>query len=192
MEELSLATTPPQIIELRDGSRIHLRCATAHDAAALTALRRDIDDPVSTISQPDAREAVSLLGERIASFKTNPDRLWLLAADQAGILIGHARCAASIRPRHSHVASVSLGVAPGWRGRGVGRALLRRLIDWARCHGSIQKLTLNVLSRNRAAIRLYATSGFRIVGTRRHEIRLNSGRFANETLMELLFDSKSK
>lgn len=52
-----------------------------------------------------------------------------------------------------------LSVRPEWRGRGVGRALLRAIAAWAREHGCC-KLTLEVLDHNAAARGLYASEGF--------------------------------
>jgi GNAT superfamily N-acetyltransferase len=53
-----------------------------------------------------------------------------------------------------------LSVRPEWRGRGVGRALLRAVADWGRGHGCC-KVTLEVLDRNAQARGLYESEGFR-------------------------------
>jgi GNAT superfamily N-acetyltransferase len=53
-----------------------------------------------------------------------------------------------------------LAVLPAWRGRGVGRQLLRAVADWARRHGCC-KLTLEVLDHNVRARGLYESEGFR-------------------------------
>ncbi|MCC7462451.1 MAG: GNAT family N-acetyltransferase [Gammaproteobacteria bacterium] len=52
-----------------------------------------------------------------------------------------------------------LSVRPGSRGRGVGRALLRAVADWARAHDCC-KLTLEVLDHNAHARGLYESEGF--------------------------------
>ena len=52
-----------------------------------------------------------------------------------------------------------LAVAPGWRGRGVGRALLAAVEAEARSRGAC-KLTLEVLEGNAVARRSYARAGF--------------------------------
>ena len=53
-----------------------------------------------------------------------------------------------------------LSVRPEWRGRGIGRALLRAVADWAREQGCC-KLTLEVLDHNARARALYDAEGFR-------------------------------
>ncbi len=52
-----------------------------------------------------------------------------------------------------------LAVLPAWRGRGVGRALLRAAEAEARRRGAC-KLTLEVLSGNTTAAALYASEGY--------------------------------
>ena len=57
-----------------------------------------------------------------------------------------------------------MSVAPELRGRGAGRALLERLAGEARRWGDVERLTLTVVERARAARRLYAAAGFEEYG----------------------------
>jgi ribosomal-protein-alanine N-acetyltransferase len=61
---------------------------------------------------------------------------------------------------------VTLGVAPGARRRGAGRALLQDLLARARALG-VASLTLEVAEDNAAALALYAGLGFEQAGVRR-------------------------
>ena len=65
-------------------------------------------------------------------------------------------------------------VAAGWRGRGVGTALLTTAIDWSRARG-LHKLSLGVFPHNEAAIALYRKFGFVEEGRRVQHIRRSSG-----------------
>lgn len=65
-------------------------------------------------------------------------------------------------------------VAAGWRGRGVGSALVAAAIDWARARG-LHKLALGVFPHNRAAIGLYRKFGFVEEGRRVKHIRRANG-----------------
>ena len=59
-----------------------------------------------------------------------------------------------------------LAVAPEWRRRGIGAALLRRAIAELELSG-VRTLYLEVRESNQAARTLYESSGFRSVGRRR-------------------------
>lgn len=61
------------------------------------------------------------------------------------------------------VPELSMGVVASWRGRGVGRTLLRSLTDAARTAG-VTALSLSVERANFAA-RLYESEGFRTVAS---------------------------
>jgi ribosomal protein S18 acetylase RimI-like enzyme len=59
----------------------------------------------------------------------------------------------------AQIPEVSIGVEVGWRGRGVGRALLKALVATARNDGHIA-LSLSVDARNTPALALYRSIGF--------------------------------
>ncbi len=59
----------------------------------------------------------------------------------------------------------NLAVRPGRRGRGIGRTLLRHMLEEAARRGA-QAVFLEVRESNAIARRLYEASGFRIVGSR--------------------------
>ncbi len=59
------------------------------------------------------------------------------------------------------VPELSIGVAASWRGRGLGRALLRAVAAQARAQG-IERISLSVERKNYAQ-RLYLSEGYRIV-----------------------------
>lgn len=65
----------------------------------------------------------------------------------------------------AHVASASFMVASGARGRGVGRALVEDALSWARAAGFRAMQFNAVAETNAAAITLYRSLGFSIVGT---------------------------
>lgn len=55
---------------------------------------------------------------------------------------------------------MDLVVAPEHRGRGIGRALLGAVKDWAESRGA-EFIELGVLAQNEGAVRLYESLGFR-------------------------------
>lgn len=89
--------------------------------------------------------------------------------DGSGALVGAAwwRYFPAERPGYGFVAAdvpeITLAIAADWRGRGVGRALLRALLDQARAAG-LTRISLSVERANAAAAGLYTAEGFEIVG----------------------------
>lgn len=82
---------------------------------------------------------------------------------------------------------IGMMVAAGWRGRGVGSALVAEAIEWARAQG-LHKLTLGVFPHNAAAVALYRKFGFVEEGRRVRHIRRANGELWDIVEMGLLLD----
>lgn len=92
-----------------------------------------------------------------------------VAARDGDTLVGYAGLAVLGRPPHVDAEVHTIGVDPAWQGRGVGRTLLRLLLDIADRHAA--QTFLEVRTDNVAAIALYRATGFEIVNTRRRYYR---------------------
>jgi phosphinothricin acetyltransferase len=77
----------------------------------------------------------------------------------------------------------SVYVAPGAAGRGIGRALLLRLIDISTTLGKRQMIAVIGDSGNDASVRLHRACGFELVGTFR-SIGFKHGRWIDTVLMQ--------
>ena len=106
--------------------------------------------------------------------------LGVVAVTRAGPVVGAAwlREFPPDDPGYGYVAAdvpeLSIGVRPEYRGRGVGRQLLRALLAAARDEG-VPRVSLSVERANRAR-RLYVAEGFQVVA---------SGRDADTMVREL-------
>lgn len=98
-----------------------------------------------------------------------------------GTLVGRLSVGRDPHPASTHVADVGLMVACGARRQGVGTALLRAALDWAREAG-VRKLELHVFPWNEAAIALYEAFGFEREGYRKRRYR-RGGEFVDAILM---------
>jgi RimJ/RimL family protein N-acetyltransferase len=103
-----------------------------------------------------------------------------LVAAAGGELVGEL----GLRLAGYGVADLGMLVADGWRRRGVGSALLRAGIDWARQAGA-HKIALQVWPHNRAAIALYERFGFQHEGRLRRHYRRRSGELWDAIVMGL-------
>ena len=68
-----------------------------------------------------------------------------------------------------------MSISKNYRGIGIGKALLKALLDWAKENPLIEKVSLGVLSTNQRAISLYKQMGFLEEGRLIKEYKLNHG-----------------
>jgi phosphinothricin acetyltransferase len=160
-------------------SDLSIRGAHATDAAALTTIyNQGIEDRVATLETELRTPA-----ERRAWLAARGDRHPVLVAERGGQVLAWASLNPfNPRAAYAHVADLSIYVARGARGTGVGRALLARVIDEARRLG-FHKMVLAAFPTNTAGMRLYARMGFTTVGTYREQGCLD-GRWVDVIIME--------
>jgi L-amino acid N-acyltransferase YncA len=152
---------------------------------------------ISTLTEQDWPAVRSIYEEGIvtgnATFETSaPEwREWdashlaqcRLAARNREEVIGWAALSqVSSRCVYAGVAEVSVYVAQRTRGIGVGRALLRLLVEESERHG-IWTLQAGIFPENTASIVLHKKAGFRVVGLR-ERLGCMGGRWRDVVLME--------
>jgi len=106
----------------------------------------------------------------------------LVAEDDGEILGWAALSPVSERCAYAGVAEVSVYVAAAARGRGVGTALLRRLVAEADAAG-LWTLQAGIFPENEASVGLHRACGFREVGRRERVGKLH-GRWRDTVLLE--------
>jgi RimJ/RimL family protein N-acetyltransferase len=160
-----------------------IRHADPSDAEQLTRLA----DAVS--AEPEGW-LISIAGEwrsagderrYLKALRRYPHAAVFVAENTDGVLVGRLSVGRDPHPASSHVADVGLMVARGARRQGVGRALLKAAVEWAREAG-IGKLELHVFPWNDAAIALYESFGFEREGYRKRHYR-RGGEFVDAILM---------
>jgi L-amino acid N-acyltransferase YncA len=106
-----------------------------------------------------------------------------LVAVEGGRVVGWAALSpVSDRCCYRGVAENSVYVAPGLQGRGVGRALLERLLAGADADG-IWTVQTNIFPENLASLELHKRCGFRVVGIRERLGQLD-GEWRDVVLLE--------
>jgi RimJ/RimL family protein N-acetyltransferase len=89
---------------------------------------------------------------------------------------------------NGHVGELGIMVERGYRGRGVGHALLRAAI--ARSRGRFEVVRLGVHADNVGARHLYESFGFRLVGAIPRALRRH-GTYTDDQLMALVLDRRA-
>ena len=165
-------------------SGLRVRPATADDADAICRIyNQGIEDRVATLetgrrTPAERRQWLTARG---------PRHPVIVAEDTDGAVLGWGSLNQfNAREAYRFVADFSIYVERGARGRGVGRAMLTRLIELAREHG-YHKLVLSAFPTNASGMALYTRLGFRTVGVYREQGRLD-GQWVDTIIMEKLLD----
>ncbi|HEY7399124.1 MAG TPA: GNAT family N-acetyltransferase [Gaiellaceae bacterium] len=141
---------------------IHVRPAEEGDRRALARLFADVAEERDGIA---AEPPIDV--DRLA---TGWELDGTLVALAEGTIVGELR----IESNWFGFGEIGMMVAAGWRGRGVGTALMDAALEWAGGHG-LHKLSLGVFPQNAAAIALYRKFGFVEEGRRVRHIRRRNG-----------------
>jgi GNAT superfamily N-acetyltransferase len=88
-----------------------------------------------------------------------------VVAVRDGRVLGTAKMGANRSGPGSHISTASFMVAADARGRGVGTALCRDALEWARRNGYAGMQFNAVAESNHSAVGVYERLGFRILGT---------------------------
>ena len=164
-----------------------LREAVPDDAEELVAYIHCLDDEPDTMLPRGpgeflmtAEQERALLAEYAAS-----DNSVYLVAEVDGCIVGNLSCTGGKRRATRHNADFGMSVARDWRNKGVGTALLGRLVAWAEGADIIRRLELEVYAHNAPALHLYQKFGFTEEGRRRKGY-FQHGRFIDGILMARL------
>ena len=158
-----------------------IRPAIADDADAICAIyNQGIAERIATLDTTLRTPA-----ERRSWLAERGGRHPVIVADENGRIVGWASLNRfNPREAYDHVADFSVYIERSWRGKGVGRQLLDRLVELARALG-YHKLVLAALPHNAAGLALYTSAGFTRVGIYREQGQLD-GRWVDVLLMEKL------
>jgi RimJ/RimL family protein N-acetyltransferase len=160
---------------------VTVRPATLADVDALVAMVVEVATEGRWIGT-EAPVDVERRRRRMVADVEGEDAI-VLVAEAAGEPVGEL----GLRLAGYGVADLGMVVAAGWRGRGVGTALLAEAVDRARKAGA-HKLALQVWPHNTAAIALYERFGFEREGYLRRHYRRRSGELWDAVIMGLPLD----
>lgn len=161
-----------------------IRKAKVEDAHAIVTAEQEIaETPGYFCSQPNELSEENVI-KTIKSLAESEKGVYLVA-ELNGKIVGHA----FLEPLHlqsiCHVAQLSIGVHHGWQEKGIGTALMKELIAWAKQSTTIEKIELNVRASNSRAIALYKKMGFVEEGRLKNRIKVSENHYIDDVLMAL-------
>jgi phosphinothricin acetyltransferase len=168
-------------------AELKARLAEFRDATAIAEIyNQGIEDRLATFeTAPRSAEAIeALLAARAGRYPA-------VVVEDSDRVLGFA-WTSEYRPREAYagVAEVSIYVARGGRGQGVGRLALGALITEAERRG-FWKLVSRIFPENVASRRLCAALGFREVGVYRRHGQLD-GRWMDCVIVERLLGAAAR
>ena len=119
----------------------------------------------------------------IASMEGSKTKVMYVAKEN-GRIVGEASYNSYTRPRLKHRGEFGITVLRSHQGRGIGTALMEKILEFARDVAENEIVSLEVRSDNAAAIHLYEKLGFRKVGRFEGYLKIN-GELIDCDIMQL-------
>ena len=136
---------------------MQIRIATSTDAEAIAAAEAETQRTPGLLVGHPGEIPVEAYRAKIAKLATEG---CYIVAEENGSPVGHAFLDPLPMRANAHVFTLTIVVHPGHVERGIGRAMLEHLLDWARRDARVGKVELNVRAGNLRARRLYHRCGF--------------------------------
>ena len=157
-----------------------IRVARIEDAAVLTKAEQDTAQiPGLLVSRPHELTTESFTA-KITELATLGR---YIVAENNERIIGHALLDPMRLEATAHIFRLTIVVHSGFQNRGVGEALMRDLMTWAKQAPHLRKIELLVRATNERAIRFYLRMGFIEEGRFRERVRLVNGGFVDDLAM---------
>ena len=155
---------------LSDATKITLRPARPDDAAAIIAA-------VRSVAQDRSYVLMELYGMDAAAQRAYLERLdrehnlFLVATVNDRIVGILALLDTLLCSTPEPALSVGVHIVSDWRGHGIGSALLRYAVRWAKEHG-YRRLETDIFTTNQRSLHLFNKAGFREDTCRRRSVQV--------------------
>lgn len=179
-----MATIDPAKHRLKDGTALIVRNAVGQDAEEILYLAQsNFSTSQFTLTEPHEFKMTVEQERAWIEGMLGPKSKLLLVALVDDLFVGMLDFQVGYRRKISHCGIIGMAVRDGWRGKGVGKALLAEVIRWATAHPEIERIELGVLEPNEDAKALYTKMGFKEEGRKIRGVRFQDGTYADEIQM---------
>ncbi|MBN2535082.1 MAG: GNAT family N-acetyltransferase [Spirochaetales bacterium] len=165
-----------------------IRVPVITDAARALAYIRDVcgETEFLNLSPEDIKFSLKEEKEYLEKMTTGSNSM-LFIAEIKGEIAGIVSINGVQTIRRRHIGILGLSVKKECWNRGIGTALLEKILGWVKENTLLKKIMLHVHEKNDRAIRLYRKYGFIQEGLLRMD-RYTGGEYHNTIVMGLMLD----
>ncbi|WP_144512388.1 GNAT family N-acetyltransferase [Bacillus sp. FJAT-22090] len=165
-------------------NQVTLRTGNINDAEAVLKIQKEVlsesEFMISVIEEFE--ETLDQIRNWIEKILAN-EREELIIAESNGQIVGLIVFRSKSTQRLLHTGSFTAMVKKEFRNQGIGKLLIKELLNWAEHNPLIEKVSLGVLSTNQRAIELYKSMGFVEEGRKIKEVKFNDDLYVDDILM---------
>ncbi|MCP8617950.1 GNAT family N-acetyltransferase [Salirhabdus salicampi] len=170
-----MAHIPKQHHYMKDGTPYTIETVTEKDGMNVIRYVKQtlLESTYLVTTAKEYRPTMKQQCNHINNIYANPNKL-MICAKMGQTIIGTLDFHNGNKHKTKHTGSFGMSVAKRYQGQGIGKVLLKTLIDWASSHPLIEKVDLEVMRNNDQAISLYKKNDFITEGVRKHAIKVNN------------------
>ena len=175
-------------LKLKNGQNLIIRTAKKEDALNLINYINKIGGESDFLTFGDNEFDISIEKEEVIleSYIDGENKIYLIAEIENKI-VGSLNYSRGIRQRTKHTGEFGISVAKKYWGLGIGKELIRYMIDWAKKGNVVRKINLRVREDNETAINLYTKLGFKKEGIISRDFHVG-GKYYSSIFMGLEID----
>ena len=172
-----------QILTLKNQKTVTIRQAEIDDAEKLLNCIKTYVPQSEYIPKLEQEIKLTIEQEKewIYYFLTNENSL-LLIAEFNNEIVGNIDLTGNRRKIMEHTAVIGMGMLKEWRNTGLGTALLKLAIEWAKENSILELLWLQVYADNELGLGLYRKIGFVENGIMKNFFKQDGKYFDNLTM----------
>jgi RimJ/RimL family protein N-acetyltransferase len=176
----------PKTVLLKDGRTILLRHVEVLDAPKVIEFVQGFvyDEEFVPLVEGEFNPTIAEEEQILANYIERSNSLFLVA-EFDNKLVGNINLDGNQRKIMHHTAVFGMGMHKEWQACGLGTALLKAAIDWAKNDSELEILYLQVYAENQAGLALYRKMGFVEHGRIPNFFKQNN-RYHDEISMHLL------
>ncbi|MED3689910.1 N-acetyltransferase [Peribacillus butanolivorans] len=164
--------------------QVSLRTGNLDDAEALLEIQREVvsENEFMISVLEEFEETTEQQRSWIQKILEN-ERETIIVAEIKGKVIGLIVFRSKNTKRLAHTGYFTTMIKKDYRDMGIGKLLIKELLNWAEQNPLIEKVSLGVLSTNQRAIALYKSVGFVEEGRKIKEVKFSEDLYVDDILM---------